>query len=159
MAKKPVKKLVADLVEEFLEENGLELYNVTFAKEGRDNCLTVYIDIAGTPDDRFVSSDDCEKVSRFLSETLDETGAISGKYYLVVSSPGIDRRLFELKDYKRFSGSNVEIRLYKQYDGSKEYKGYLVGVIGENIEIRLDDGREISLPFKSIAKANLAVEF
>ena len=95
MAKAKVK--VTDLVEEiaapFLEENGLELYHTEFLKEGRDWFLRVYIDKKEGQEEEYVSTDDCEKVSRFLSDELDRIDPIEQNYYLEVSSPGLDREL------------------------------------------------------------------
>ena len=75
----------------FLEESGLELYNVEFVKEGRDWFLRVYIDKLSPSEEEYVSTDDCEKVSRFLSDQLDRLDLIEQNYYLEVSSPGMDR--------------------------------------------------------------------
>ena len=86
MAKIRIKELVAEELAGFLGENGLELYNVEFIKEGKDWFLRVYID---RTDDSSggISTDDCEKVSRYLSARLDELDPIEQNYYLEVSSP------------------------------------------------------------------------
>ena len=68
MAKVKVKDLVEELVMPFLEENGMELYNVEFVKEAKDWFLRIYIDKQESPEETFISTDDCELVSRFLSE-------------------------------------------------------------------------------------------
>ena len=83
MAKKKISELVKELTGDFLLENGLELYHCEFVKEGRDWFLRVYIDKHDP--DSYVSTDDCEMVSRFLSDRLDEEDPIAQNYYLEVS--------------------------------------------------------------------------
>ena len=121
MAKKKVTELVADISAGFLEENGLELYHCEFVKEGRDWFLRVFIDKAGDGADEYVSTDDCELVSRFLSEKLDEADPVAQNYYLEVSSPGMDRTLYKPQDFARFAGKQVDVTLYKGMDGKKSF--------------------------------------
>ena len=89
MAKEHIKELVSKYLKGFLDENDLELYNSEFKKEGKDWCLRVYIDKKNAEKDEYVGTDDCEKVSRFLSECLDKDDPIPQNYILEVSSPGI----------------------------------------------------------------------
>ena len=161
MAKAKVK--VTDLVEEiaapFLEENGLELYHTEFLKEGRDWFLRVYIDKKEGQEEEYVSTDDCEKVSRFLSAELDRIDPIEQNYYLEVSSPGMDRALLKDKDFVRFAGEIVDISLYKAVDGQKAYQGRLVGIEDGKIIITDEQDNRIEFPREQVAKTKLAVIF
>jgi ribosome maturation factor RimP len=161
MAKIQIKNLVSDLAGDFLRENGLELYNTEFKKEGRDWYLRVYIDRIQEAGGEmiYVSTDDCEKVSRFLSDKLDEKDPIEQNYYLEVSSPGLDRQLFEQKDFDRFAGQLVDVKLYKSFEGNKEYQGVLVGLVEGNVVIKDDSEREMAFPLEQVAKTSLAVVF
>ena len=159
MAKKKIKEIIEEVSGEFLPENGLELYNVEFIKEGRDWFLRVYIDKLGAADEEYVSTDDCEKTSRFLSEKLDELDPIEQNYYLEVSSAGMDRELIEEKHFVRFAGKQVEVKLYKEMGGKKVYEGTLVGLIDGNIVIKDENDKEIMFPPDQVAKTNLAVVF
>lgn len=162
MAKVQIKELISDMAGEFLRENGLELYNTQFKKEGRDWYLRVFIDKAQTDpnaEEEYVSTDDCEKVSRYLSEKLDEADPIQQNYFLEVSSPGMDRELFAQKDYDRFAGRRVEVKLYQNFENSKEYEGTLIGLIDGKVVIRDDNEREMAFPLEQVAKTNLAVVF
>lgn len=156
-----IVKLTEDLLQEFLTENGLTLYHTEFRREGRDWYLNVYID--RMPDEngqeQYVSSDDCEKVSRYLSGRLDELDPIQQNYYLQVCSPGLDRQLYEQKDYDRYAGSLVDVRLYAAVNGNKEYQGTLVGCIDGNVVIRDEKGNEIAFPQDQVVKTCLAVVF
>ena len=156
MAGKKVKDIVAAELEGFLSENGYELYNVEFVKEGRDWFLRVYIDL---PDpDEYVGTEDCEKVSRYLSEVLDEKDPIAQNYYLEVSPPGMDRALIRDEDYDRYAGRQVEVSLYSAINGRKKLEGTLKGLEGDEIVIT-DDSGEIRLPREKVAKTKLAVIF
>lgn len=159
MAKTPIKETIKNILDDFLTENALELYNVEFQKEGKDWFLRVFIDKQNGGDDEYVSTDDCALVSRFLSDELDRLDPIEQNYYLEVSSPGMDRQLYEQKDFDRFAGKLVEVKLYKGLDGKKLYEGTLVGLIDGNIVINNEKNEEMKFPFDQVAKTNLAVVF
>ncbi|MCQ4636540.1 ribosome maturation factor RimP [Anaerovorax odorimutans] len=159
MAKQKIKDIVAQELETFLAENGYELYNVEFIKEGRDWFLRVYVDMARDREESFISTEDCEKISRFLSDRLDETDPIQQNYYLEVSSPGMDRELLTEAHYERFAGSAVEVKLYRPVDGRKQIEGTLEGLTDGNVIIIDDKGQRWELPLEQVAKTNLAVVF
>ena len=178
MGKKKITDVVAERSGDFLTENGYELYNTEFVKEGRDWFLRVYIDKVqpsqpadgiGQTEPQYVSTEDCEKVSRFLSEKLDEADPIEQNYYLEVSSPGMDRPLIRPEHYARYVGEEVEIRLYKAIDGVKKLQGVLEAFDKESSAIVVrcpdpgkngnPDGKIYELTLDDIAKANLAVIF
>ena len=162
MAKKKITEIVSEISADFLDENGLELYNSEFVKEGKDWFLRVYIDRLPAEDgkEEYVSTDDCEKVSRFLSAELDRLDPIEQNYYLEVSSPGMDRALLKEKDFKRFCGRMVDISLYKAVNGKKAYQGTLKGLTDDNkIIIEDENGSEIEFPREQVAKTRLAVIF
>ena len=102
----------------FLVENGYELYHTEFIKEGKDWFLRVYVDNSGHNKGN-ISTGDCEKVSRYLSEVLDKEDPIEQNYYLEVSSPGMDRQLYTDKHMERYIGRKVEVSLYKKFNNSK----------------------------------------
>ena len=166
MAKKKITEIVEEITADFLGQNGLELYNSEFVKEGKDWFLRVYIDklpkegADGNVEEEYVSTDDCESVSRFLSAELDRLDPIEQNYYLEVSSPGLDRALLKEKDFIRFCGHMVDISLYKAMDGKKAYQGTLKGLTDDNkIVITDEKGEEIEFPREQVAKARLAVIF
>lgn len=189
MAKRKIADIVEEISSEFLAENGLELYNCEFVKEGRDWFLRVYIDkteeaanaakaakaeresadssessadedvSAAEVLSEYVSTDDCEKVSRFLSAELDRLDPIEQNYYLEVSSPGMDRALLKEKDFVRFAGEIVDVSLYKALDGRKAYQGKLVGMEDGKIIITDENDKRIEFPREQVAKTKLAVIF
>ena len=157
MAKKKITEIIEEISAEFFAQNGLELYNSEFVKEGRDWFLRVYID--KTQEAQYVSTDDCEKVSRFLSAELDRIDPIEQNYYLEVSSPGMDRALLKDKDFVRFAGEIVDISLDKAVDGQKAYQGRLVGIEDGKIIITDEQDNRIEFPREQVAKTKLAVIF
>ena len=166
MAKKKITEIVEEITADFLVQNGLELYNSEFVKEGKDWFLRVYIDklpkegADGNVEEEYVSTDDCESVSRFLSAELDRLDPIEQNYYLEVSSPGLDRALLKEKDFIRFCGHMVDISLYKAVNGKKAYQGTLKGLTDDNkIVITDEKGEEIEFPRAQVAKTRLAVIF
>jgi len=158
MAKIKIKELVAEVLTEFLEKNGYELYNVEFIKEGKVWFLRVYIDRIDDTSGG-IGTDDCEKVSRYLSARLDELDPIEQNYYLEVSSPGMDRALLKESDYVRFAGRYVDVTLYRGIDGRKTFFGKLGGIQDGNLVIIDEKENRIEIPMEKVAKTKLAVIF
>lgn len=125
MAKIP--ELTWRMAEPIALECGCSIWDVEYIKEAGTWFLRVYLD---KPDG--ITIDDCEAVSKALSDKLDETDPIEGSYVLEVSSPGADRVLKKPEHIARFLGSQVEVRLYSPVDGRKSLVGRLAG--------RSDDG-------------------
>ena len=113
-------ELVSQMAKPFVEAAGCELWDVEFVKEAGTWVLRVTIDKEGG-----VSIDDCEAVSRPLSDALDEADPIESSYSFEVSSPGIDRVLKKPEHFQRFLGERVEARLYRPRNGSKRCTGIL----------------------------------
>ena len=157
MAGQSIKKLVAEETSEFFDKNGYELYNVEFVKEGSDWFLRVYIDMIDP--DRYVGTEDCEKVSRYLSDMLDKKDPVSQSYYLEVSSPGMDRTLLKDADFERYAGKRVELSLYKAMNGQKKLEGILKGLEGDEIVITDDAENILRLQKKQVAKTKLVIVF
>ena len=127
-----IEQLVYKLTDPIAVQHECELVDVTFKKEGSDWFLRVFIDKEGG-----ITLDDCEAVSRNLSDVLDSTDPISQSYYLEVSSPGINRPLKKEKDFKRFIGEEIEVKLYKAVEGQKVIKGILDQYEEDNIYVRV----------------------
>ena len=162
MAKTNIGKAVKDEIEDFLCKNDLELYNIEFVKEGKERVLRVFIDhrwTEGTDIDDMpgISTDECEFVSRYVSEMLDKNDYIDGAYILEVSSPGMDRPLVKDEHFKRYEGKDVDISLYKAIDGRKKISGSLGKLENGILEVTTEAGITLKLPVKSIAKTKLKV--
>lgn len=104
-----------------IEENSYEYVGTEIKKTGDSEELIIYIDKDGG-----IGLDDCEKISRLIEPSIDACDPIEDSYFLCVSSPGLDRALKTTRDYERSVGKNVDIKLYKQTDGLKEFTGKLI---------------------------------
>ena len=128
-----IEEKVEKLLKPVIEENGYELYDVEYAKEGKNYFLRIYID---KPDG--IDLKDCEKVNDLINELLDKADYIKEQYFLEVSSPGIERNLRKEKHLEQNIGNEVYIKLFqKNQDGKKEYQGILKEFDSEYI--MLDD--------------------
>ncbi len=161
MAKKKIKDTVSDIISGFLSENDLELFNIEYVKEGKTRFLRVYIDKPETDgEEQYVGIDECEMVSRFLSDRLDEEDPIEEEYTLEVSSPGIDRPLIRESDYVRYAGRLVDVSLYKSTDGRKQFSAVLKGLQDGTVLLEdEEDGSDVSVKMEEISKICLAVVF
>jgi ribosome maturation factor RimP len=145
-----VKKFLQPIV----EKSGFEIFDVTFRRESSGRVLRVTIDGEN------VNIDDCANISRILSEWLDNKDLIPDvKYSLEVSTPGLNRPLRHIEDFKRFKGSICSITLKnKESDGRKRYKGVIVDVEGQMIKIFVEtENQHFDIDVNKIKKANLEI--
>lgn len=150
-----IADLVYEMVEPIAAEEQIELVDVEYVKEGGQFILRVYID-----KEEGVTLDDCQEVSRKLSDLLDEKDPIQDAYMLEVSSPGIDRPLKKDQDFVRFAGHNVDISTYAPvYGKKKKFTAELVGLKDDQIVVKVDDEEEIEIPRDQVSQVRLAVEF
>lgn len=162
MTKKKVVDLVEELLAPYLKEEGYCLYHAEFAKESKDWFLRIFIEKAPEkPGDRpgNVSTDDCEKVSRYLSEKMDQLDPIEQNYYLEVSSPGMDRPLLNEEHLQRYEGQLVDVKLYSGIEGKKAITGKLMGHSEKYIHIEDEEGKLMHLPREKVSKINLTIVF
>ena len=148
-----VTDTVAALAAPFVEAAGCSLWDVEYVKEAGEWFLRVYIDKEGG-----VSIDDCEAVSRPLSDKLDEADPIEGSYTFEVSSAGADRPLKKPEHYAQFQGAEVEVKLYRPRDGQKNVVGLLTGY--QDGDVTLDvKGTPVTFEKKEIALVRLYPRF
>lgn len=137
-----------------VEEHNLELVDVEYVKEGGTWYLRAYIDKEGG-----VTVDDCEAVSRRLSDLMDTEDFIEEAYILEVSSPGLGRPLKKEKDFKRSLGDEVEVRTYRAIDRQKEFTGILKAYDSDTVTLQMEDDSDMVFDRKDIALIRLAFDF
>lgn len=137
-----------------LAQHGFTLWDVEYVKEGSNWYLRAYIDKEGG-----ITVDDCELISRPLSDWLDREDFIDDSYILEVSSPGLGRPLKKNKDFERSIGQDVEVRLFKPVDRQKEFAGTLKAYDNATVTITLEDGTERTFERAGIALIRLAFDF
>jgi len=138
------------LLQPVVEDLGYRLWELEYVA-GRDGAvLRLYIDAPAG-----ITVDDCERVSRAVSERLDADDPLPGQYTLEVSSPGIDRPLRTAAHFAPYVGETVIVELAHPLASRRRFKGPLVAAGAETIEVEVD-GRRFALPIGGIRRAHLA---
>lgn len=146
-----------ELLGPITETNGVGIYDVEFLKEAGDYYLRCYIDKEGG-----VTIDDCESVSRALSDALDREDFIDEAYILEVSSPGLGRALKKDRHLAASLGQEVELKTFKMVEGSKEWVGILKAYDGATVTVAIpvsdEEYKDMVFDRKDIAKLNLTMD-
>ena len=142
-----IEKLVEEMATPICEGRGLRVYDVEYKKEGPDWFLRVFL-----YGEEGVGLEDCEAVSRALSDKLDEEDPIEAAYCLEVSSPGLERVLTRDWHYETAMGEKVELRLYAPQNGKKNVTGILKDYNKEMITVETEDGEDLCLPMAQVSK-------
>lgn len=145
--------LLVELLEPVVESLGYDMWGLEFITQGRHSMLRIYIDKADG-----ITVDDCAVVSRQVSSVMDVEDPISQEYTLEVSSPGMDRPLFKLEQYRSSIGEMAELRLRIPFDGRRNFKGQIKGIEDEDVVVQVDN-EEYLLPFELIEKAHIVPTF
>lgn len=148
-----VTQVVEELAAPIAAENGCGIWDVEYVKEAGSWFLRVYLDKPGG-----VDINDCEAVSRVLSDKLDEVDPIEGSYVLEVSSPGADRVLRKSEHFERFLGETVEVKLYRPRNGAKSLVGVLAGYADGDVTLQTPQ-QSVTLPKQDIAQVRLYITF
>jgi ribosome maturation factor RimP len=127
---------------------------VEYVKEGSNWYLRAYIDKEGG-----INVNDCELVSRQLSDLLDKEDFIPEPYILEVSSPGLGRQLKKDKHFDKSIGQEVEVKLYKPINKQKEWVGILKGYSADALIIQIDEQNQMEILRKDIAMVKLTFDF
>ena len=155
MSKREVyEQKTEELITPFVEDKGFELVDVEYVKEGGNWYLRAYIDKPGG-----ITVDDCEVISRSLSDKLDEEDFIEGAYILEVSSPGLGRPLKKEKDFVRNMGQEVELRTYRAIEKQKEFRGILDAYDKSSITLEVEEGEKLVFDMSNVALVRLAFDF
>ncbi len=133
--------------------NGVEIYDVEYVKEGADWYLRAYIDKLGG-----VNIQDCENVSRALSDALDAEDFIADAYILEVSSPGLGRTLKKDKHLEKSIGMQVELKTYKPIEKCKDFSGVLKSYDADTVTIETETGEQV-FDRSDVALIRLALDF
>lgn len=142
-----IEKLVESMAAPIAEERGLRIYDVEYKKEGPDWFLRVFL-----YGENGIGIEDCEAVSRALSDVLDAEDPIADAYCLEVSSPGLERELRRDWHFETALGEMTEIRFYAPQDGKKSITGILRAYDKESITIETEDGAARRFETGQVAK-------
>lgn len=154
MAKRKIEEVVAEVALSVTDKNSFELVDVEFIKEGSNWYLRVYIDKPGG-----IVIEDCQTISEQLSEKLDDLDPIEQSYYLEVSSPGLERPIKKDKDFVKFKGELVEVKLFQPIEGKKAFEGELIGLIDNKIGIKTQKGLELMFERDKVSSVKRVLKF
>lgn len=146
-----------EMIEPIVQLNDLDFVDIEYIKEGENWILRIFVENVNGE----LTIDQLTDLSRLIGQKLDEEQPIDKRYFLEVSSPGVERPLRKVKDYQRFTGEDIKVSTYRKINNSKEFIGKLIG-IDENkvITIKLKDTDQLmEIDYSDIAKANLHEEF
>jgi len=152
-----MKQLIDERIKEIAaraaSESNLELVHARIIGASKNLTVRIFIDKEGG-----VTHDDCSTMSRKLDAILDEEDFIPGNYLLEVSSPGLERELYSLKDFEKFIGSLAKVKTNVPIDGQKNFRGRIGSI--ENDEIIFEDKTRatVRFPYSAVAKANLEID-
>ena len=148
-----IEERVESLIESTVNNLGYELYDVEYAKEGKDYFLRIFID-----KEAGIDLNDCEKVNDGINDLLDKADYIKEQYFLEVSSPGIERILRKDKHLEANIGVLVEVKMFKAIDGQKVLQGILKEFNKENIVLELED-KDLEISRKDISVIKTVYEW
>jgi ribosome maturation factor RimP len=149
----PVAERINEIAEQAAIDHGLELVHAEVAGPEGHPVVRVFIDKPGG-----VTHEDCSDVSTQIGTVLDVEDFIHSTYTLEVSSPGLERGLYKLTDYERFTGSSAKIKTRSPIGNQRNFRGAVAGVAGEKVIFDDRTSGRVEIPFESIAKANLEVD-
>jgi len=147
-----ITKKVSDIIQGTLKELGFDLVNVTLQGQ-KSKVLEILIDRF---DDTKITIEDCKIANRNISALLDVEDVIKDKYYLQVSSAGVERPLFKFEDYVKSIGKEVKLKLTELLNNRGHYQGKIIKAKDDIIELQLKEGN-ISISFNLIKKAHLVL--
>ncbi len=153
MAYNKTEQEVISLLNPIIEARNISLWDIEFKKESHSYFLRIFLD-----KDDGIGINDCEEVSRALSDVLDEKDPITQEYVLEVSSAGLDRLIKYDFHFEKCKGKNVDVKLFATIDGIKEFTARLLGHNEENVFFETN-GNEMTFPKNKISSIRLTVEF
>jgi ribosome maturation factor RimP len=144
-----------NLIASVVAAEGLELVELEYKGSSRQSILRIYIDKPGG-----ITHSDCELISNQVGPLLEVEDLVPGSFVLEISSPGLTRKLTKASDYLRYQGRLARIQIREQLKGSRNLRGTIRGIDEQQIiTLELKDGTMVTIPFQSIVKANLDLEF
>jgi len=148
-----ITEQIRGIAERVVSGGPIELVHVGVTGNSKDLVVRIFIDKEGG-----VTLDDCSEVSRQVEAVLDAEDTIPSRYVLEVSSPGIERELYALKDFERFTGRLAKLKMKKDFDGPRTLTGSITAVDGDSISIDDRTQGPLTIRYADVDKANLKIE-
>jgi ribosome maturation factor RimP len=154
MGARSIEERVQAIAEQVAIDHGVELVHAEVAGPDNKPIVRIFIDKPNG-----VTHKDCSEVSFHVGTVLDVEDFIHASYTLEVSSPGLERGLYKREDYERFAGSLVKVKTRDPIGGQRNFRGRLLGIEGDEISIEDRTSGRVKVPFDSVFKANLEMDF
>jgi ribosome maturation factor RimP len=151
--KKLIDERIKEIAAQTAEKGGLEFVNVQIVGSSKNLTVRVFIDKPGG-----VTHTDCSAVSRELEAIIDAEDFIPATYLLEVSSPGLERELYSLKDFEKFVGSLAKVKTNVMIDGQKNFRGRIARIESDEIVFEDKTKGTVRFPFSAVSKANLEID-
>jgi ribosome maturation factor RimP len=150
-----LEEKVEEIVKPIIEELGYSIYDIVYSKEHDGNYLSIYID-----NESGIGVDDCEKVNNSVEDIIDKADLIKDNYFLVISSPGVERNIRKDSHLEKAKNSKIQVNLYKALevdkDLGKELVGKLIDYDDKLITIELEPNKKLSkTQLKKMKKENI----
>lgn len=153
MDKLALAEKITEIAQKVVDKHNLELVRADVLGSAKSPTVRVFIDKP-----LGVSHEDCAAISRDISKILDERDFIPSAYMLEVSSPGLERELYSLKDFEKFAGNLAKVRTKMPINGQRNFRGRIKAVEGEEIIFSDKTNGEVKFPYQAVAKANLEID-
>jgi len=153
MAAGTIEQRIRAIAEKATRENGVEFVHLEIGGTKRNQIVRVFADKEGG-----ISIEDCSNVSRSIEAVMDADDFMPAAYVLEVSSPGLDRELYSIEDFAKFSGKLAKVKAKPDFDGPKSLNGRIVRVDGDDVIFDDRTAGEVVIPYSSVAKASLKVD-
>lgn len=153
MDKIALAEKITEIAQSVVDKHNLELVRADIVGSVKSPTVRVFIDKSVG-----VSHEDCAAISRDLSKVLDERDFIPSAYMLEVSSPGLERELYSLKDFEKFVGNLAKVRTRMVIDGQRNFRGRIKAIEGEEIVFADQTNGDVRFTFEAVAKANLEID-
>ncbi len=151
--KENILKKIETIVVPVVEEMGLSLIDIEYLQDGGYWYVRIYVEnLEGD-----ITLEDCAIISNKIDEDIDKL--IEQRFFLEVSSPGIERPLKKIEDYNRFKGEKIKLSLKHKVEDNKNFEGIIADCKDSNIYLEMEDGKIMEIPFSEVRKANLVYEF
>ena len=153
MSKHSIDERIREIAADVAAKNNLELVHVQAKGTKSNMTVRVFIDKQGG-----VTHEDCVLMSREIESVLDSEDFIPSAYLLEVSSPGLERELYSLKDFEKFAGKLAKVRTHAPIDGQRNFRGRIASVEGEEIVFEDKTRGTVRFSYDAVAKANLEID-
>ena len=144
---------IENIVIPVVKEMNLSLVDVEYLQDGGYWYVRIFVENLNGD----ITLEDCATISNKIEDDVDKL--IDKKFFLEVSSPGIERPLKKIEDFIRFKGEKIKVSLKHKIDDNKNYEGFLEECKDNIISLRLEEDRVLEIPYSEIRKANIVYEF